>query len=120
MIVTLLLLIARNIAMLLVAVSFTGLSVCSSSMALSPIGVAALSMPSMLAERFMSIAPCAGWPSGTSGKQPAHQWAQQPRKRIDQAGVLGNIHHAQPQRHDADQADANRDRRLRRIEQGHD
>ena len=38
-------------------------------MAFSPIGVAALSNPSMLAERFMKIDPMAGCPLGISGKR---------------------------------------------------
>ena len=41
---------------------------CSSRIALSPSGVAALSSPSRLAEMFMVIAPCAGCPLGTPGK----------------------------------------------------
>ena len=37
-------------------------------MAFSPIGVAALSSPSMFAEKFIIIWPAAGWSFGTSGK----------------------------------------------------
>ena len=55
--VTLLVLMARNIAIAFVAVSLWGFKVCSSCIALSPIGVAALSRPKILAEIFMSIAP---------------------------------------------------------------
>ena len=51
----------------LVAVSFRGFSSCSSFMAFSPKGVAALSSPSMLAERFMKMEPMAGCPLGMSG-----------------------------------------------------
>ena len=50
----------RNMICAFVAVSFSGFNVCSSFMALSPSGVAALSSPSMLAEKFMMIEPSAG------------------------------------------------------------
>ncbi len=50
-----------------VARSGCGFSVCSSCMAFRPSGVAALSSPSRLAETFITIAPCAGWPGGTPG-----------------------------------------------------
>ena len=42
------------------AVSLSGFSVCSSSIALMPSGVAALVRPSMFAETLMIIAPMAG------------------------------------------------------------
>ena len=57
----------RNIIMELEAVSFFALSACSSSMALRPSGVAALSNPSILAEMFMKILPKTGWFLGISG-----------------------------------------------------
>ena len=57
----------RNIIIGLLAVSFFGFSSCSSCMAFSPIGVAALSSPSMFAEKFMNMVPIAGCPLGTSG-----------------------------------------------------
>ena len=57
----------RNMIMASVAVSFLSLSLCISCMARSPIGVAALSSPSMLAEMFMKIAPIAGSPFGMPG-----------------------------------------------------
>ena len=59
----------RNMTIGLVAVSFLGFSSWSSFMAFSPIGVAALSSPSMLAERFMKMEPMAGCPFGISGKR---------------------------------------------------
>ena len=59
----------RNIIMASVAVSFLGLSFCISCMARSPMGVAALSRPSILAEMFMKIAPMAGCPLGIPGKR---------------------------------------------------
>ena len=40
---------------------------CSSLMAFKPMGVAALSRPSMFAETFISIVPKTGWPLGISG-----------------------------------------------------
>ena len=49
------------------AVSLSGLRLCRSCMAFSPMGVAALSSPSMLAARFMVMEPMAGCPAGTSG-----------------------------------------------------
>ncbi len=51
----------------LLAVVELGLSSCSARMALSPIGVAALSRPKPLAAKFRVIKPNAGWPGGTSG-----------------------------------------------------
>jgi hypothetical protein len=65
---TLAVLMASSITMELVAVSFTGFSFCSSSMALIPIGVAAFPSPSTLAEMLRTIMPIAGWPLGSSGK----------------------------------------------------
>lgn len=58
----------RNMIIASVAVSFRLLSDCISCMARSPIGVAALSRPSMLAEIFMKMAPIAGCPFGIPGK----------------------------------------------------
>ena len=57
----------RNIIMGLLAVSLSGFSSCSSCMAFSPIGVAALSSPNMFAAKFMNMVPIAGCPLGTSG-----------------------------------------------------
>ena len=62
-------LIARNSAIALVATPGWGLRRSSSTMALMPNGVAALPSPSMLDERFITIAPIAGWSGGTSGKK---------------------------------------------------
>ena len=60
--------ITTNMICALLAVSgFSVLSDCSSRIALRPSGVAALSRPSRLAEMFIVIAPCAGWPFGTPG-----------------------------------------------------
>ncbi len=53
-------LITRNRIWSLLAVSGRGLSSCSSFIALSPSGVAALSRPSMFAERFITIEALAG------------------------------------------------------------
>ena len=58
----------RNIIIGLLAVSLCGFISCSSCIAFRPIGVAALSSPSMLAEKFMNIVPIAGCPLGMSGK----------------------------------------------------
>ncbi|MNR31931.1 hypothetical protein D3C85_1494730 [compost metagenome] len=58
-----------NMIWALLAVSALGFSAWSSRIALSPSGVAALSRPSRLADTFIIIAPCAGWPCGTPGKK---------------------------------------------------
>ncbi len=60
--------ITMNRIMSLDAVSGTGFNDCSSFIALSPSGVAALSSPSMFADRFITIAPEAGCPGGIPGK----------------------------------------------------
>ena len=49
------------------AVSFRGFSSCSCSIAFRPMGVAALSSPSMFAAMFMNMVPITGWSFGTSG-----------------------------------------------------
>ena len=58
----------RNMIIGLLAVSGFGLISCSSRMAFRPSGVAALSRPSMLALKFITILPLAGYPAGISGK----------------------------------------------------
>jgi hypothetical protein len=60
-------LMARNVHMASLAVSFLPFSSCNSPIALSPKGVAALPIPSILALMFIKIAPIAGWPLGTPG-----------------------------------------------------
>src|ERR1700687_5548565 len=57
----------RNIIWALDAVSLSGLISCKLSMALIPNGVAALSRPNKLAEKFITMWPMAGWFFGTSG-----------------------------------------------------
>ena len=59
----------RNMICALLAVSFTGFRVCRLSMAFKPKGVAALSSPSILALKFITICPMAGCLSGTSGNR---------------------------------------------------
>ncbi len=58
----------RNMICELEAVVLSGFSSCRLSIAFKPKGVAALSSPSRLAEKFIIICPCAGCPLGTSGK----------------------------------------------------
>ena len=58
----------RNIIWALLAVSFSGFNSCNSFIAFKPTGVAALSRPSILAEKFIIIDPLAGWFLGTPGK----------------------------------------------------
>ncbi len=59
----------RNIICASVAVSFLWFSSCISFMAFRPMGVAALSRPSMLADIFMNIDPKAGCPAGMPGNR---------------------------------------------------
>ena len=58
----------RNIIIALLASSFRGFNSCSCFIACNPIGVAALSSPKRLAEKFMKIEPVAGWSFGKPGK----------------------------------------------------
>jgi hypothetical protein len=58
----------RNVHMALVALEGLGLSFCSSFIAFMPMGVAAFPRPSILAARFITTAPMAGWFLGTPGK----------------------------------------------------
>ena len=58
----------RNMICELEATSLVGLSSCKLSIAFNPKGVAALSKPSRLAEKFMIICPMEGCPFGISGK----------------------------------------------------
>ena len=101
---------AVNITMALVAVSLSGLSVWSSSMALMLSGVAALLRPSMLAARATTIAPAAGW-SGDLGEEPPQERPEGAPGHGDEARGLGDAHHAEPERHDPDEADGDRHRR---------
>src|SRR5690606_20943928 len=59
----------RNMICALDAVSLFGLSSCRSFIAFNPRGVAALSRPRMLALKFMTMEPVAGWLRGISGKR---------------------------------------------------
>ena len=58
----------RNIIIGLVAVSFLLFSSCICAMAFSPVGVAALSSPSMFEAIFINMLPMTGWFLGISGK----------------------------------------------------
>ena len=60
--------IAKKVHIASVAVSFCLFSSCNSFIAFSPIGVAALPSPSILAAIFNTIDPIAGWSLGTFGK----------------------------------------------------
>ncbi len=59
----------RNIIIASEARVLSGLIDCSSCIAFSPIGVAALSRPSILADTFMKIDPIAGCPLGMPGNR---------------------------------------------------
>ena len=61
-------LMVRNMIIASEAVSFLGLRVCSSFIVCSPNGVAALSSPSRLALKFISMVPSTGAPLGRVGK----------------------------------------------------
>ncbi len=58
----------KNISCALVALLLSGFSSCRLSMAFIPNGVAALSSPNRLAEKFITICPIDGCSRGTSGK----------------------------------------------------
>ena len=58
----------KNMISAFEAVSFLGFNSCNSFIAFRPSGVAALSRPSILADKFMNMVPMAGWLRGTSGK----------------------------------------------------
>ena len=94
-----------NVTMHCVAVSLSGLSACSSSIALMPSGVAALLRPSMLAASATHDRAGRRMLRRHFGKQPAQQRPQRPPDDGNQAGGFGDAHHAEPERHDADQAD---------------
>ncbi len=57
----------KNMICELEAVSLLGFSSCKLSIALIPKGVAALSSPKRLAEKFITMCPIAGWFFGSSG-----------------------------------------------------
>ena len=57
----------RNIICELLALSLSGFKVCKLSIAFKPNGVAALSKPKRLAEKFNNICPKEGWFLGISG-----------------------------------------------------
>ena len=58
----------KNMISAFEAVSFLGFNSCNSFIAFKPSGVAALSRPSILADKFINMVPMAGWLRGTSGK----------------------------------------------------
>ena len=59
----------RNIIIGFVAVSFFVLSSCICCIAFNPVGVAALSSPSIFEAMFMKMLPITGWFFGISGKR---------------------------------------------------
>ena len=52
-------------------------------------------------------------------KKPSHDWTQPARDSLHESCALGQAHHAEPERHDPDQSQRDRDRRLRTIEGAH-
>ena len=107
----------RNMIIGLLAVSFCGLISCNSRIAFRPSGVAALSRPSMLALKFMTMLPLAGWPAGISGKTRRKNGATSAAEQLDQPAPLADLHDPQPQAHHADQAERDVETGLGRIEQ---
>jgi hypothetical protein len=59
----------------------------------------------MLALTFITMLPLAGWPGGMSGKTRRKNGPRAPPEELDQPAALADLHHPQPQAHDADQAD---------------
>jgi hypothetical protein len=86
-------------------------------MAFRPSGVAALSSPSMLALKFITMLPPAGWPRGMSGNSRRNSGSMRAREELDQPGLLADLHDAQPQAHHADQAQADVEAGLGGVEQ---
>ncbi len=109
---------AQSMACASLAVPGRGFSVSSSCMARMPNGVAAFPRPSTLAETFMTMAPMAGWPSGTSGKSRRSTGARQPGDPADQAGLLRDAHEPHPERQHAHQAEGERGRLPCGVERG--
>ena len=72
----------RNMIIGFVAVSFRGFSSWSCSIAFRPIGVAALSSPSMFAAMFMKMVPVTGCPLGMSGKSRQKSGLSQRASRL--------------------------------------
>lgn len=86
----------KNMIVASVAVSFCWLSDCISCMARSPIGVAALSRPSILAEMFMNMAPIAGWPFGIPRNNREKKGLMR-RPKNSMTASFANLHDAEPQ-----------------------
>ena len=59
----------------------------------------------MFAASASTIAPAAGCSGRHVGEQPAQQRPQRAADERDEARGFGDAHHAEPERHDADQAD---------------
>ena len=111
-----LVLIARKVHIAFVATPGCGLSVSRSRIARKPRGVAALPRPSMFAAMFINIDPIAGCSAGTSGKSLVMTGRSARPMRCTNPARSARSHHAEPQRHDPDQRERNRDRRLRAVE----
>ena len=65
----------KNIICAFEATVLFGFNSCKSFIAFSPKGVAALSRPSILAEKFIIIEPTAGWSFGISGNKRVNKGA---------------------------------------------
>src|SRR3712207_9377420 len=98
MMVSPLVLSTRNIIIGLVAVSFLGLSSCSWAMAFSPVGVAALSSPSMFDAMFMNMLPMAGWFLGIFGERLCKKGANHRAQAVTASGLSPIFNLPQPTR----------------------
>ena len=113
---TLAVVISMELTCALLAVSLSGLSVWSSSIALMPSGVAASPRPCRLAaiaENDRAGGRMFGW---NIGEKPAQHRPQHPPQHRHEAGCLRHAHHPEPERHDADEADGDRHGGGRRID----
>ena len=70
----------------------------------------------MLAAMFINIDPIAGMIRRDIREKSPHKRTQRPRDPLHDTGALGQTHHAEPKRHDPDQPERDRDRRLRAVE----
>jgi hypothetical protein len=71
----------------------------------------------MLALKFITMLPLAGWPGGMSGNRRRNKRVHARAQRVDHAGLLADLHDAQPQAHHADQAERDVEAGLGGVEQ---
>jgi hypothetical protein len=71
----------------------------------------------MLALKFITMLPPAGWPARDVGEQAPEQRVHGAGEQLDHAGLLAHLHDAQPQAHHADQAQRDVEAGLGGVEQ---